>query len=263
MLGAITGDIVGSRFEFNNHKSTDFVLFDKGCDYTDDTICTVAIADWLLKRRIAPVNLENVLQKWCRRFPYPTGAYGANFYNWIWDDEPMPYGSFGNGSAMRVSPVGWVCKTLSETLYVATESARVTHNHPEGIKGAQAVASALFMARTGFSKEEIKQYIESTFGYKLNRTCNEIRPGYYFNETCQRSVPEAIIAFLESSGYEDAVRLAVSLGGDSDTIACITGGIAEAFYGLPASIKEKTLHYLPEKLRQTIDEFYEEFIYLS
>lgn len=260
MLGAITGDIVGSRFEFNNHKCTEFVLFDKGCDYTDDTICTVAVADWLLKRKYMPTRLEVLMQKWCRRFPYPTGAYGASFYQWIWDEAPEPYGSYGNGSAMRVSPVGWACKTLNETLYLATESARITHNHPEGIKGAQAVAAAIFLARTGNSKEEIRHYIETTFAYELNRSCNQIRPYCQFNETCQHTVPKALIAFFESTGYENAIRLAVSLGGDSDTLACMTGGIAEAFYGIPYEIKEKTLSYLPDKMKQTVVAFYNEFI---
>ena len=260
MLGAIAGDIVGSRFEYKNHKSTDFELFEKGCDYTDDTICTVAVADWLLRRKYAPTGLEIVMQKWCRRFPYPTGAYGTSFFQWIWDESPEPYYSFGNGSAMRVSPVGWVFTTLNETLNMATDSAHITHNHPEGIKGAQAVAAAIYLARTGRTKEEIMHYIQTSFGYDLNHTCGQIRSDYQFNETCQHTVPEAIIAFLESTGYENAIRLAVSLGGDSDTLACITGGIAEAFYGLPNEIKSKTLSFLPEKLKLTVKAFYEEFI---
>ena len=260
MIGAITGDIVGSRFEFNNHKGTDFELFEKGCDYTDDTICTVAVADWLIRRREGPVSLASVMQRWCRRFPYPTGAYGASFFRWIWDEAPEPYYSFGNGSAMRVSPVGWGFDSLSETINMATESACITHNHPEGIKGAQAVAAAIYLARTGRTKQEIKYYIESSFGYDLNYSCRQLRMDYQFNETCQHTVPEALEAFLESSDYEDAVRLAVSLGGDSDTLACITGGVAEAFYGLPLRIKIKALSYLPEKIKKTVEAFYAEFI---
>ena len=184
----------------------------------------------------------------------------TSFFQWIWDESPEPYYSFGNGSAMRVSPVGWVFTTLNETLNMATESAHITHNHPEGIKGAQAVAAAIYLARTGRTKEEIKHYIQTSFGYDLNHTCCQIRSDYQFNETCQHTVPEAIIAFLESTGYENAIRLAVSLGGDSDTLACITGGIAEAFYGLPNEIKSKTLSFLPEKLKLTVKAFYEEFI---
>ena len=170
-------------------------------------------------------------------------------------EHPQPYGSFGNGSAMRVAAAGWLFDTLDKTLEMAKVTAEVTHNHPEGIKGAQATAAAIFLARTGHSKPEIKRYVEQTFGYELSRTCDEIRPGYRHVETCQQTVPEAIIAFLESTGFEDALRNAVSLGGDSDTLACITGGIAEAFYGMPPELREETLKRLPEEMQAAYELF--------
>ena len=177
------------------------------------------------------------------------------FRRWLHAENPKPYGSFGNGSAMRVSAAGWLFDTLDKTLEMAKVTAEVTHNHPEGIKGAQATAAAIFLARTGYSKPEIKQYVEHTFGYDLNRTCDEIRPTYHHVETCQETVPEAIIAFLESVSFEDALRNAVSLGGDSDTLACITGGIAEAFYGMPQELRDETLKRLPEDIREGYELF--------
>lgn len=183
------------------------------------------------------------------------------FGKWIWEEEPLPYHSFGNGSAMRVSPVGWAFETLEETLNAAKQSAEVTHNHPEGIKGAQAVASAIYLARTGKSKREIKEYIESAFGYDLNRTCDDIRPDYRFDVTCQGSVPESIIAFLEGSDYESTIRLAISLGGDADTMAAIAGGIAEAYYkGIPLHIKEEALRRLPDEFVGIMSRFYRRFV---
>lgn len=226
MIGAILGDIIGSVYEFNNIKRKDFPLFRKDSSYTDDTIMTVAIADWLLHGG----NLVKVLQHYGNKYPCPMGGYGGFFAQWLRAVHPQPYNSWGNGSAMRVSPVGWYFDSLEETLAVAAETAEITHNHSEGIKGAQATAAAIFLARNEKSKEYIREYIENTFGYDLHRTCDEIRPTYQFDGSCQGTVPEAIIAFLESDSFEDAVRLAVSLGGDSDTLACITGGIAEAFY---------------------------------
>lgn len=250
MTGAIAGDIIGSVYEFDNIKTTDFPLFTNESDYTDDTIMTVAVADWLLNGG----DLAKVMQRYGREYPYPTGGYGGRFSGWLREKDPLPYNSWGNGSAMRVSAVGWMFDSLEKTLEVAKETAVVTHNHPEGIKGAQATAAAIYLARTGKSKQDIKQYIETAFSYDLGRTCDEIRPFYRFNESCQGTVPEAIIAFLDSSDFENAIRLAVSLGGDSDTLACITGGIAEAFYGIPEDIKLEVKKRIPEKFNEFISQ---------
>lgn len=251
MTGAIAGDIIGSVYEFDNIKTTDFPLFTNESDYTDDTIMTVAVADWLLNGG----DLAKVMQRYGREYPYPTGGYGGRFSGWLREKDPQPYNSWGNGSAMRVSAVGWMFDSLEKTLEVAKETAVVTHNHPEGIKGAQATAAAIYLARTGKSKQDIKLYIETTFSYDLGRTCDEIRPFYRFNESCQGTVPEAIIAFLDSSDFENAIRLAVSLGGDSDTLACITGGIAEAFYGIPEDIEKQVYDKLPGTFQKVIKEF--------
>ena len=251
MTGAIAGDIIGSVYEFDNIKTTDFPLFTNESDYTDDTIMTVAVADWLLNGG----DLAKVMQRYGREYPYPTGGYGGRFSGWLREKDPQPYNSWGNGSAMRVSAVGWMFDSLEKTLEVAKETAVVTHNHPEGIKGAQATAAAIYLARTGKSKQDIKQYIETTFSYDLGRTCDEIRPFYRFNESCQGTVPEAIIAFLDSSDFENAIRLAVSLGGDSDTLAWITGGIAEAFYGIPEDIEKQVSDKLPGTFQKVIKEF--------
>lgn len=251
MTGAIAGDIIGSVYEFDNIKTTDFPLFTNESDYTDDTIMTVAVADWLLNGG----DLAKVMQRYGREYPYPTGGYGGRFSGWLREKDPLPYNSWGNGSAMRVSAVGWMFDSLEKTLEVAKETAVVTHNHPEGIKGAQATAAAIYLARTGKSKQDIKQYIETTFSYDLGRTCDEIRPFYRFNESCQGTVPEAIIAFLDSSDFENAICLAVSLGGDSDTLACITGGIAEAFYGIPEDIERQVYDKLPGTFQKVIKEF--------
>lgn len=252
MLGAITGDIIGSRFEFNGIKSTAFDLLGRGCRFTDDSAMTLAVAEWLLD----DTNLthEVLERKMVKYGEMDTEAgYGGKFYDWLfrpdklWEDGVRrPYNSWGNGSAMRVSPVGWMFDTLEETECVAEVSASITHNHPEGIKGAQATAAAIFMARNGASKEAIRGYVSNRYGYDLNRTIEEIRPEYRFEVSCQRSVPEAIIAFLDSKDYESAVLLAVSLGGDADTQACIAGGIAEAFYGMPDDLVEDIgYHLLP------------------
>ena len=244
ILGAIIGDIVGSRFEFNNYTQTDFELFTEENGITDDTVMTIAVADWLSSGR----NLVDSMQDWGHR--YRQCGYGGRFHFWLFSRlPPQPYNSFGNGSGMRVSPVGFFAKSLAEALDLAKQSAEVTHNHPEGIKGAQAIAASIFLARTGKSKDEICRYIEQTFDYDLQRTCDEIRPDYYFDETCQGSCPEAIIAFLDSEDYESAIRLAVSLGGDSDIIACMTGGIAAAFYGIPDWIVKKGLDYIPQDMK--------------
>lgn len=251
MTGAIAGDIIGSVYEFDNIKTTDFPLFTDESDYTDDTIMTVAVADWLLNGG----DLVKIMQRYGREYPCPMGGYGGRFSGWLREADPQPYNSWGNGSAMRVSAVGWRFDSLEKTLEVAKETAVVSHNHPEGIKGAQATAAAIYLARTGKSKADIKQYIESTFSYDLNRTCDEIRPHYSFDESCQRTVPEAIIAFLDSSDFENAIRLAVSLGGDSDTLACITGGIAEAYYGIPEEIEVEVKRRLPADFRQCIQRY--------
>lgn len=257
MLGAILGDIVGSPYEFdhNNYKHKDFPLLSEKSHFTDDTVMTVAVARGLIagqgdaQKTFAEVQHE--MQYWGRK--YPDAGYGGMFGQWLYAEHPQPYGSFGNGSAMRVAAAGWLFDTLDKTLEMAKVTAEITHNHPEGIKGAQATAAAIFLARTSHSKPEIRQYVEQTFGYDLSRTCDEIRPGYRHVETCQQTVPEAIIAFLESNSFEDALRNAVSLGGDSDTLACITGGIAEAFYGMPQELRDETLKRLPEEMQDTFE----------
>lgn len=255
LLGAIAGDVIGSVYEFRPCRSTDFDLFLDYSEYTDDTVMTVANADWLLTGD----SLLGIMQEYGNR--YPTAGYGGMFYNWLKSRDPKPYNSWGNGSAMRVSPVGWAFDTLEETLEAAKQSAEVTHNHPEGIKGAQATAACIWMARKGKSKQEIKEYVERVFGYDLSRTCNEIRPAYRFDVTCQGSVPESIIAFLESSDYESAIRLTVSLGGDADTMGAITGGIAEAFYGgVPEHIRKEVLKRLPNEFIEVMQRFYQTFV---
>ncbi len=247
MLGAIFGDIVGSVYERHNTKREDFQLLSKWSRPTDDSIMTLAVAKALMKTWGGSddeirAELVRSMQTMGRR--YPKAGYGGRFANWLLENDPQPYNSFGNGSGMRVSSVGWLYQTLEETLHVAELTAEVTHNHPEGIKGAQAIAASVFLARAGASKEEILIYVANTFGYAMFRTLDEIRPDYSFDVRCQGSVPEAIIAFYESENYEDAIRKAVSLGGDSDTIACMAGAIAEAFYGMPGKMKKKALGIL-------------------
>ena len=250
MLGAIVGDIVGSIYEFNNHRSKDFPLFGKGCNFTDDTVLTVAVADCLLNQG----NYAEYIKNYARK--YPNRGYGGRFAQWIHSESMEPYNSWGNGSAMRVSAVGFAYNDLELVMNEAKRSAEVTHNHPEGIKGAQATAVAIYMARKGQSKEQIKAAIAKSFGYDLARTLDEIRPIYKFNESCQETVPEAIIAFLESTDFEDALRNGISLGGDSDTLTCITGGIAEAFYGgVPQDIAEKALSYLSKGMYEVVEKF--------
>ena len=245
------------EFDRNNYKHKDFPLLSEKSHFTDDTVMTIAVAVGLIagqgdaQKTFADVQHE--MRHWGRRYPH--AGYGGMFRRWLRAEHPQPYGSFGNGSAMRVAAAGWLFDTLDKTLEMAKVTAEVTHNHPEGIKGAQATAAAIFLARTGHSKPEIKRYVEQTFGYDLSRTCDEIRPHYRHVETCQQTVPEAIIAFLESTGFEDALRNAVSLGGDSDTLACITGGIAEAFYGMPPELREETLKRLPEEMQAAYELF--------
>lgn len=255
LLGAVAGDIIGSVYEHYSIKKTDFPIFSGLSRFTDDTAMTVAVADWLL----GTTALVPSLQDYVRR--YPKAGYGGMFRQWAMSANPLPYHSFGNGSAMRVSPVGWAFDTLEETLRHAAESAAVTHDHPEGIKGAQAVAACIFLARKGESKTYIQEYIEQYFGYNLHRTCNEIRPNYRFDVTCQGSVPESIIAFLESTDFESAVRLAVSLGGDADTMGAISGSIAEAFYGgVPENIRQECIRLLPADMLGVLHRFSEKYM---
>ncbi|HDR14291.1 MAG TPA: ADP-ribosylglycohydrolase family protein [Desulfobacteraceae bacterium] len=225
MIGAIAGDIIGSVYEHRPIKSKDFPFFHVDCRFTDDSVLTVAVAKAIME--------DGDYQKWIRKIgrKYPNAGYGGSFIGWLYSENPVPYNSWGNGSAMRVSPVGLAFDSIDEVLSEADRSARISHNHPEGIKGAQAAALAIYLARTVKDKKLIKKEISSRFGYNLERTVDEIRPSYGFDISCQGTVPEAIIAFLDSESYEDAIRNAVSLGGDSDTLACITGGIAEAYYG--------------------------------
>ena len=248
MLGVIIGDIVGSTREHHRIKTKDFELFPDGSNFTDDTVLTIATADAILNNK----SYAEVYKDYALR--YPNRGYGGSFYKWMLDINSGPYNSFGNGSAMRVSPVGWSFDTLEKVLEEAKRSAEVTHNHPEGIKGAQAVAVAVFLARTDSSKEKIKDYLESTFQYDLSRSVDEIRLRCTGDCSCMKSVPEAIICFLNSESFEDAVRNAVSLGGDADTQACIAGSIAEAFYGdIPEEIKAKAISYLPKDFTNKIE----------
>jgi ADP-ribosylglycohydrolase len=254
MIGAIAGDIIGSIYEGNNIKRKDFPLFSTRCRFTDDTVLTVAIAHSILTGSDYTSRLKEYYS-W-----YPHAGYGGYFHRWASSSSGKPYNSWGNGSAMRVSPVGFAFNTLEKVLEEAKKSAAVTHNHPEGIKGAQATAAAIFMAKAGAEKGKIKKYIEDEYGYDLSRKTDDIRPGYGFDVSCQGSVPEAIISFIESTDFEDAIRLAVSLGGDSDTIACITGGIAHAYYReVPEKIESRVCGYLDNRLIKVIDEFREKF----
>ena len=254
ILGAITGDVIGSVYEFDNVKSTDFPLFGEKTDFTDDSVLTLATMDLLLNGG----DYATVYQDYSRN--YPNRGYGGNFRGWIMMERPRPYNSFGNGSAMRVSPVGWAFDTLEDVLKEAERSASVTHNHPEGIKGAVATAGSVFLARTGSSKADIKAWVEKETNYDLNRTVDEIRPVYQFNETCQETVPEAIIAFLESKDFEDAIRLGISMGGDSDTLACIAGAVAEAYYKeIPEEIQRKVLKILPPEAVELVKKFSEKY----
>jgi ADP-ribosylglycohydrolase len=254
MLGAIIGDIIGSTYEFRNADNYDFDPFPPKSFFTDDTVLTVAVADAIInKTDYAAAIREYALQ-------YPGRGYGGWFNQWIHLDNPKPYNSFGNGSAMRVSPVGWAFDTLGETIKEAEKSAAVTHNHREGKKGAKVVAAAIFLARTGHDKKEIKEFIEKSYSYNLSRSLADIKPFYSFNETCQKTVPEALICFLESVDFEDAIRKAIWLGGDSDTLACITGGIAEAYYReMPEVWIEKSVSLLDDKLKETLILFQDKF----
>ena len=262
MLGAIIGDIVGSIYEFDNIKTKDFPFFDEGMEYTDDSILTIATADWLMHGG----NSGMYYFKYASEYPYPMGGYGTMFIEWVHKARRgmmSPYNSCGNGSAMRIAPVGWAFETEEETLAAAKRSAECTHNHPEGIKGAQAVALCIFLARNGMSPTDIRVKIANDFGYDLSLSVDEIRPRYSWQGldgeisggTCQGSVPQAITCALEAKDFEDAIRNAISIGGDSDTIGCITSGIAEALFGIPADIRQAGKDNLSEKLLMVVDEF--------
>lgn len=273
MLGAITGDTIGSVYEFNNTKDYNFRLFTGKSNYTDDSVMTVAVAHWLLKdKEHSYQGLEDIMVDFANSFPCPMGGYGGGFHTWLFSPEALysydfkygaapyfsntgrhPYGSWGNGSAMRASAVGWFFDTLEETERVAEISAAITHNHPKGIKGAQATAAAIWMARNGKTKEDIRNYIEERYGYDLHSTYEMWHPVYSWESSCQGTVPQAIICFLDSDSFEDAMRKAVSLGGDSDTLACITGGIAEAYYGgIPEEIAKQVLDRLPKSFLEDL-----------
>jgi len=254
MLGAIVGDVIGSVHEWAGTKTKDFPLFARGSTFTDDSVLTVAVADWLLSGR----DLTEVLHAYTRDFP--GRGYGGMFGEWARARSREPYNSFGNGAAMRVSPVGFAFDTMDEVLDWAERSAAVTHNHPEGIKGAQATTAAIYLACKVRDKDEIRRTIASRFGYDLGARLDEIRPRYCFNETCQGTVPQALIAFFESTSYEDAIRNAISLGGDADTLACITGGIAEAYYGgVPQELETRVRTLLDARLVTVVERFRERF----
>jgi ADP-ribosylglycohydrolase len=262
MLGAIAGDVIGSVHEGTSRKTGRFEpLFHPECEPTDDSVLTVAVAAHLLTRSdehlLSDDDLVDVLKYWTLLYPY--AGYGGNYLHWVELNRREPYNSFGNGSAMRVSPVAWAFEELGQVLHHAERTAAVTHNHPEGIKGAQATASAVFLARKGRSKDDIRNYLETTFGYDLHRELDLIRPGYVFDVTCQGTVPEAIIAFLEADSFEETVRNAISLGGDADTLACIAGSIAQGMWGVPPEIRDETLSRLDLKLRGVVTEFESRF----
>ena len=256
IIGAIAGDVIGSAYEFNPTREYDFELFTPKSTFTDDTVLTMANALWLLEdEQHTPEKLVNIMLDLCLK--YPDRGYGGRFAHWIHDGDPQPYNSFGNGSAMRVSPVGYYAKTLEQALALAQVSAEVTHNHPEGIKGAQATAAAIFLARSGKTKKEIRDYVAQTFRYDLSRTLDEIRPTFTFDETCQRTVPEAITCFLEGKDYEDVVRLSVALAGDADTIAAIAGSISSAVDDVPNEISQPVIERLSEEFCTTLLRFNE------
>lgn len=260
MYGAILGDMVGAPYEFDRgNKSKEFEMWNDKVKFTDDSVMTIAVAEALIGLKsnaeddAVRTALIKSMQKWGHKYPW--AGYGQRFFRWLGNKDPQPYGSFGNGSAMRVSSVGWLYNSLEETRRFARLSAEVTHNHPEGIKGAEAIASAIYMARKGASKEEIKEYIIQEFEYDLSRTCDEIRPGYFHVESCQQTVPEALTAFFEGETFEDVIRTAVSLGGDCDTLTCIAGSIAEAFYGIPMLMEAQVKARINEDMLCVLDAF--------
>ncbi len=260
MIGAILGDMVGAPYEFDRgDKTKDFEMWIPQARFTDDTVMTVAVAEALLSvgKDAAEEEVKraviNAMQDWGERYPY--AGYGGRFSRWLISPDPQPYNSWGNGSAMRVSSVGWLYDSIERTREVARWTAEVTHNHPEGVKGAESTASAIFMARKGCDKAAIKNYIITEFAYDLSRTCDQIRPAYHHVESCQETVPEAITAFMEGNDFEDVIRTAVSLGGDCDTLTCIAGGMAEAYYGIPADMEAKTRERLKSDILAVLDAF--------
>lgn len=250
MLGAILGDIIGSTREYNPIKTEAFELFPDGSYITDDSVLTIATADAILNDK----TFQECCLKWGNK--YSNAGYGNSFKDWLRNDNPKPYNSFGNGSAMRVSPVGWLYNGIERVMLKAEESSKVTHNHEEGLRGASCIAVCVYLARMKTPKKIIKEMIETYFEYNLSRTIEQIRPTYKYDITCQGTVPESIICFLESNGFEDAIRKAISLGGDADTQAAITGSIAEAYYGIPIELKEKAYEYLDGDMVEVIDKFY-------
>lgn len=257
ILGAIAGDVIGSIYEFNPTKDYHFELLNEHMEITDDSIMTIAVADWILHDHTSnPTMLAERMRYWGNKYRYPMGGYGGTFSGWLSRKDMGPYHSWGNGSAMRVSAVGFAGTTLQDVLRIARISAEVTHNHPEGIKGAQSTAAAIFMSRTGASKKAIRQYITQQFGYDLSKTCNDIRPTYAFEPSCQDTVPQSLVAFFDSKDYEDAIRLTVSLGGDADTMGAITGAVAAAFYkGIPDKIYDFVMARIPDDLKKVVLEF--------
>lgn len=249
MIGAIAGDIIGSRFEYKPNKTKDFELFSKECDFTDDSVLTVAIADSILRGR----NYTKNLRSYCLK--YPLRDYGDEFMRWAKSGSDIPHRSNGNGSAMRVSPIGNYFDTLDDVLKNSKESAKITHHHVEGIKGAQATASAIFLAKQKKDKQKIKEYISETFGYKLDESIDSIRKWYKYDGSCQGTVPQAITSFLEAKDFEDAIRNAISIGGDSDTLACIAGSIAEPYYGIPKEIRNFVEKKLDPQLMSVVRKF--------
>ncbi|MBE7069281.1 MAG: hypothetical protein E7386_02135 [Ruminococcaceae bacterium] len=260
MYGAIIGDIIGSRFEFDRGRKTrKFELFTNECDFTDDTIMTAAVAEALMdagpdadEKTIKGAVIRS-MKKWGQK--YPNAGYGARFISWVLTDDPKPYGSYGNGSGMRVSSAGWLYDSIERTREVARWTAEVSHNHPEGVKGAESVAAAIYMARNGSSKDEIKAYIENEFGYDLSRTLEEIRPTYHHVEDCMHTMPEAFTCFLESESYEDCIRNVMFIGGDTDTLGAIAGAVAEAFWGLPIGIIIQAKDFIPDDVEKVVERF--------
>ena len=259
MYGAILGDMIGAPYEFDRGgKTKEFPLFIARSEFTDDSVMTIAVAEALMDSagktdEEIRAALVASMQKWGLK--YPDAGYGGMFYRWLREENPQPYGSYGNGSAMRASSAGWLYKDFDETWKKAKLTAEVTHDHPEGIKGAMCVAAVIWMARNGKSKKEIRETVEEVFGYDLSRTCDEIRPGYHHVESCQGTVPEAVTAFLEGEDFEDVIRTAVSLGGDCDTLTCIAGSMAEAFYGVPEELKEECRKRLPADMLAVLERF--------
>jgi len=260
MLGAILGDIIGSPYEFdmNNIKTTEFPLFNQCSGFTDDTVMTIAVAEELMNGYGDTEKTAFEITKSMRALghKYPQAGYGVNFSGWLSSENPKPYNSFGNGSAMRVSAVAWLYNNIKDVEEFAEISAIITHNHPEGIKGAKATAATIFLARQGVNKDDIKKYIEDKYQYSLNRTCDEIRPYYNHVESCQETVPESITAFLEGNSFEEVIRLAVSLGGDSDTLAAIAGSMAEAYYPITEELRVKAVSMLDDELKTILQRYH-------